>query len=458
MKISLSEKLIAWLTLLSGLSISAVAVYYSVAGLVSIFAAAAVPIMVMGIALEVSKLIATVWLKINWKQAPRLIKIYLMSAITVLMLITSMGIFGYLSKAHLDQAVPTGDISAKVELIDTKIQTQKDNIASAKAALKQMDAQVNEMLSRSTDNKGTERAVQIRKQQEKERAKLQKDIEIGNANIAKLNEERAPVAKDLRKVEAEVGPIKYIAALLYGDNPDGNLLEKAVRWVIITIVLVFDPLAVILLLASQYSFQWFRERLESSDETKETVEQPKEEPVPEDDGFKFLAEEKDLYPEEPAKESEPEIMPIEQVKDEPKPATADSLTPLDQWNQMVAEAEAAAMVKPVEEHDDDEDPEDTDEIKQAKAVWKETNPHTSVKLERKLFNEGKIDVLPWMVPPYLVEQTPEQEGYKIIPELEQINQERYKPNLTEVIEPEAPKSNRLSDMIRNNDLKKKDLS
>jgi len=455
MKISLSEKIIAWLTLLSGLSISAVAVYYSVAGLVSIFAAAALPIMVMGIALEVSKLIATVWLKINWKQAPRLIKTYLMVAIAILMLITSMGIFGYLSKAHLDQAVPTGDIAAKVELIDTKIQTQKDNIASSKAALKQMDAQVNEMLSRSTDNKGTERAVQIRKQQEKERAKLQKDIETSNAAIAKLNEERAPIAKDLRKVEAEVGPIKYIAALLYGDNPDSNLLEKAVRWVIITIVLVFDPLAVILLLASQYSFQWFRERLESSDEKEETVVEVKEQPIPEDDGFKFLAEEKDLHPEEPVEVKEPEVEPIEQVKEEPKPATADSLTPLDQWNQMVAEAEAAAMVKP---EDDDYDDEDTDEIKQAKAAWKDANPHTSVKLERKLFNEGKIDVLPWMVPPYLVEQTPEQEGYKIIPELEQINQERYKPNLTEVIEPEAPKSNRLSDLVRNNDLKKKDLS
>ena len=139
MKINTSDKIVAWLTLLSGLSISAVAVYYSVAGLVSIFAAAVVPIVVMGVALEVSKLVATVWLKINWTRAPRLIKIYLVSAIAILMLITSMGIFGYLSKAHLDQAVPTGDIADKVALIDEKIKTQKDNIDAARKALRQMD-------------------------------------------------------------------------------------------------------------------------------------------------------------------------------------------------------------------------------------------------------------------------------------------------------------------------------
>jgi len=184
MKIRITDKIIAYLTLLSGLSISAVAVYYSVAGLVSIFAAAAVPIMVMGITLEVSKLIATVWLKQNWSIAPKLIRAYLMIAVFTLMLITSMGIFGYLSKAHLDQAVPTGDVAAKIELIDEKIKTQRDNISTAQAAIRQMDNQVNEMLSRSTDNKGTERAVQIRRNQAKEREKLAADIGRDQTEIA----------------------------------------------------------------------------------------------------------------------------------------------------------------------------------------------------------------------------------------------------------------------------------
>lgn len=384
MKTTLGDKVIAYLTLMSGLSISGVAVYYSVAGLVSIFAASAVPIIVMGVALEVSKLIATVWLKMNWSRAPFLIKTYLFTAITVLMIITSMGIFGYLSKAHLDQAVPTGDIAAKVELLDTKIQTQKDNIASSKAALKQMDAQVNEMLSRSTDNKGTERAVQIRKQQEKERVKLQKDIETGNVAIAKLNEERAPIAKDLRKVEAEVGPIKYIAALIYGDNPDSNILEKAVRWVIITIVAVFDPLAVILLLASQYSFAWFRQDREAmegdSPKGPEPTVTPDEPVVP--PPVVIIEEEKPIIDEpikavieEPVKTvanfeasltATPEldhidipntkvvvetlwVEPISENRDdttvESSPQqtnTTSEETEIAKWNKMIAEAEAAA--------------------------------------------------------------------------------------------------------------------
>jgi hypothetical protein len=268
MKITFNDKLLAYLTLLSGLSISAVAVWYSVAGLVSIFAAAAVPIIIMGVALEVSKLVATVWLKMNWKIAPVMMRTYLVIAIIILMFITSMGIFGFLSKAHLDQAVPTGDVAAKVQMIDDKIKTEQDNVAAAKAALTQMDNQVNERLSRSNDDRGAERAVQIRRNQAKERKTLQNDIAASQKTIAKLREERAPIASELRKVEAEVGPIKYIAALIYGDNPDTNILERAVRWVIIIIVAVFDPLAVVLLLASQYSFQYFR-RVREEDDKRE---------------------------------------------------------------------------------------------------------------------------------------------------------------------------------------------
>jgi hypothetical protein len=265
MKVTLADKSIAWLTLFSGLAISAVAVYYSVAGLISIFAAAAIPIAVMGVVLELSKLVATVWLKQNWFIAPRLIKLYLLIAVAILMLITSMGIFGYLSKAHLDQAVPTGDVAAKVALIDEKIKTERDNIEIARKALAQMDAQVDARLNRSDDERGAERAVQIRKTQAKERASLQSEIAKSQKAIAALNIERAPIASELRKVEAEVGPIKYIAALLYGDNPDQNVLERAVRWVIILIVVIFDPLAVVLLLASQYSFQYFRRQKEEQD-------------------------------------------------------------------------------------------------------------------------------------------------------------------------------------------------
>lgn len=274
MKITHADRFVAWLTLLSGLCISAVAVWYSVAGLVSIFAAAAVPIMIMGVVLELSKLVATVWLKQNWFIAPRLIKGYLLAAVAILMLITSMGIFGYLSKAHLDQAVPTGTVVAKIAMIDEKIKTERDNAETARAALRQLDTAVNEIMSRSKDERGAERSAQLRRQQAQERTRLNNDIAKANTAIAKLNEERAPIAAELRAVEAEVGPIKYIAALIYGDNPDANLLERAVRWVIIIIVIVFDPLAVVMLLASQYSFQYFRSQEQEPGNNKEPDNDP----------------------------------------------------------------------------------------------------------------------------------------------------------------------------------------
>lgn len=390
MRVNLTDKLIAWMALLSGLSISAVAIYYSVAGLVSIFAAAAVPIIVMGVVLEVGKLVATVWLKQNWMVAPKFLKGYLLAAITVLMLITSMGIFGYLSKAHLDQAVPTGDVADKVALIDEKIKTERDNIETARNALNQMNAQVDQRLSRSDDEKGAERAVQIRRQQAGERSRLQKEIATAQSNIAKLNEERAPIAKELRKVEAEVGPIKYIAALIYGDNPDGDLLERAVRWVIIIIVLVFDPLAVILLLASQYSFNWFRQKEEElpaegdspevavdivnqTTVTETAVEEEKSifEKYPYlNKGFKYpegWRHEPMVY--QPEEEQKPQIV-------EPEIVESEGLKDIDDDQVIVDHAE--------------------DSEKAAMARWKHENPDSSLKLQRQLLEKGIIKELPWM--------------------------------------------------------------
>ena len=264
MKITLADKFIAYLALLSGLTISAVAIWYSVAGLVSIFAAAVTPIIVMGVALEISKLIATVWLKINWARAPIFIRSYLIAAIAILMIITSMGIFGFLSKAHSDQSLVSGDVQSKIAIYDEKIKTEKENIDANRKVLKQLDEAVDQVMGRSTDEKGAEKAVAIRKAQQKDRGRITQEIAQSQKTIASLNSERAPIAAEVRKVEAEVGPIKYIAAFIYGDNPDANVLEKAVTWVIIIIVSVFDPLAVILLLASQYSFQWFRKSEEEA--------------------------------------------------------------------------------------------------------------------------------------------------------------------------------------------------
>ena len=247
------------LILLIALIISAVAAFYSIAGLTTIFSAAVTPIIIMGASLEIGKIVATVWMHKYWQRMSLQFKLYLIPAILVLMLITSMGIFGYLSKAHLDQTAPTGDIIAQVQILDDKITTERDNIKANKTALSQMDAQVDQLLSRTTDDKGANRAVLIRKNQAKERKSLQDDISKSQATIVKLQGERSPIASQIRKVEAEVGPIRYIAALIYGDNPDSDLLERAVRWVIILLVFVFDPLAIVMILAADQTFEWAKE-------------------------------------------------------------------------------------------------------------------------------------------------------------------------------------------------------
>ena len=229
--------------------ISSVSAFYSISGLTAIFAAAKTPIIIMGTALEFGKVITTMWLRKNWSQVGLTIKTYLVISMIVLMLITSMGIFGFLSKAHLDQGVPTADIQAEISLIDEKIQSERDNIAANKLVLSQMDNSVTEILSRSQDQRGAERAVQIRRSQLAERTKLQRENDQAQKRIQELQVQRSPIAAKVRQVEAEVGPVKYIAALIYGDNPDADFLEKAVRWVIIVIVAVFDPLALALMLA-----------------------------------------------------------------------------------------------------------------------------------------------------------------------------------------------------------------
>ena len=250
--------ILAILLLLSGLSISAVAIYYSVVGLTAIFSAAAVPIMIMGISLEVGKLVIASWVKAYWSRIPILMRTYAVAGVAVLMIITSLGIFGFLSKAHSDQTLVSGDVQSKIAVYDEKIKTEKENIEADRKALKQLDEAVDQILGRSTTETGADRAVAIRRSQQKERARLQAEISQSQQSISQLNDARAPIAAEVRKVEAEVGPIKYIAAFVYGDNPDASILERAVTWVIILIVVVFDPLAVVMLLAAQMTWAWYR--------------------------------------------------------------------------------------------------------------------------------------------------------------------------------------------------------
>jgi len=436
------------LILFVALALSGIAAYYSIIGLTAIFAAAVVPIIVMGGILEVAKLACTVWLHQNWQRARMVMKIYLVPAVGILMFITSMGIFGFLSKSHIEQSALGTEQIAQVKVIDDKlvraqakvqrwndeigrlnrgetsgridglisreqeriknanlrIQPQIDqenakikgfreqaaveveqqnkrlsdaqkrtqaDIALAEKRLAQLDKDVAAYTSQGTvkggvftaDIDNVKKGNQLRAQQKPERDQLAKSIqqakqnEIGvasrvqreitninkrlseqikgvednvakirasinntiesaNNNIAKytleagssnknvdarikeleqnieniqpeideLREEKFVFEKQYRQFEAEVGPVKYIAQLIYGDNPDQNLLEAAVRWVIILIVAVFDPLAIMMLLAATETFAWRREERYATTEKQETtvsaVETPEEVPSP----------------------------------------------------------------------------------------------------------------------------------------------------------------------------------
>jgi hypothetical protein len=242
-------------------------------------------------------------------------------------------------------------------------------------------------MGRSSDEKGADKAVQIRRSQAKERGRLQAEIAAEQKTIASLNEARAPIAAEVRKVEAEVGPIKYIANFIYGDNPDANILEKAVTWVIIIIVSVFDPLAVILLLASQYSFQWFRQAREEQPAEGDSPPEPEsvvdnqpltvtEQPI--EDDFKFLAE------------YEPEPIPC--VK------CGIPLTEVPSIGLVCANPECDPPVQEtIEEEKEDHEILASAEVgeKTEMAAWKHDHPDSSLKIQRRMFERGLITKLPW---------------------------------------------------------------
>jgi len=523
-----SDVALAYLTLICGLTISAVAIWYSVAGLVAIFAAAAIPIIIMGVALEVSKLVATVWLKWNWKRAPWLIKTYLIIAVVVLMFITSMGIFGFLSKAHIDQAASSIDSVARVEQITKEVARQNEIIERAEQRLKRIEtsgvgadsnvqsqidaeqARIDSAYNRiqpaideqqriidsqikllqdeltkidqelatlqgyidSNDIRKAQAMVgarvdgqfgpataasfqnwQARKSQDRngiiariesantnptvraarnEIQRLRRGVEsqisesnklvnrlrsqLGQADTneieRQMNEQRSIITTstaevdsltrqkyeleaETRKLEAEVGPIKFIADFIYGDRADKNTLEEAVRWMILIIVLVFDPLAVVLLLASQSSFQWLREQKKEQLLTEEQ-ELPLE-PEPDETDYVpgpwpfMVDEEKELEPEK----QEP-VLSKEYISGD---VTASEKFGLDKIESLSIEPLEELKEEPItvaEEIIEEEIPDDVPPAeKAAMKRWKDEHPDDSLKHQRRLFELKIIDRLPW---------------------------------------------------------------
>ena len=239
---------LAVLTLLTALAISAVAAYYSIIGLIAIFSSAMIPIAVMGVVLETGKLVSAAWVYHHWKRTPVLLKTYLISAVVVLMFITSMGIFGFLSKAHIEQTTVNSDNTLQIELIESQIQRERGSIERAENTLAQLDGALEKYVELGAVTKG----LTARKDQEAERNELNATINESTDVITSLTKEMSELNATRIAIEAEVGPIKYIAELIYGESTTG-VLEDAVRGVILIIVFVFDPLAVLLLVAANQS-------------------------------------------------------------------------------------------------------------------------------------------------------------------------------------------------------------
>lgn len=372
--------------LLVALLLSGVAAYYSVAGLVAVFSAATVPVIIMGGSLELGKIAATVWLHNNWRRAGWAFKFYLIPAVTFLMLLTSMGIFGYLSKAHSDQSLVSGDALAKLAIYDEKIRTERENIESNRRTLKQLDEAVDQLVGRSRDERGIERSVVIRRNQQAERTRIGREIDASQKRIATLNEERAPLAAAVRQVEAEVGPIKYIAALVYEENPDENTLERAVRLMIIMIVLVFDPLALTLILAANKQFQWAREGRGGWRHTDAKAAAPSA--VPE------VVTSQPTLPDSPLADNTPPVNP----QTHPYLFKGNFHAKPPGW---ISGGPMPAQPWPTDTDHVDDDQEIANEnnpiVKQAIKQWKANNPSNTLKEQRRLLHRGDIEELPWLL-------------------------------------------------------------
>ena len=248
---------LTYLTLISGISLSIIAAGYSIIGLAALFAGATTAIYAMGGALEVAKLVMASWLYNNWKSPllPKSIKYYLTSAVVVLIFITSVGIFGFLSKAHLDQVVPENNNALQIQIIDEQIEQRQNTISRSQTQLEKMDELViNTTEETSWFSSSSQRAIDERNNQREERLLLEKTIDESLNKINELSDKKAGIKTEQLKLEADLGPIKYVAEFIYGDEAE-NHFDKAVRIIIIILIFVFDPVAVLMLISANISFK-----------------------------------------------------------------------------------------------------------------------------------------------------------------------------------------------------------
>ena len=250
------------LTLFVALAISAVAAYYSIVGLMAIFAGATTAIAIMGIVLEIGKLICASWTFQNWKTSPVSIRSYFILAVVVLMLITSLGIFGFLSRAHITQSSPTALISERIERIDLKIDQRQTQIKRYQGRLDTLDQALQRYIELGAVSKGLRKIGEM----DNETSLLKTRIEGLENEIDGFSDEKYELKTELNLAEVEVGPIRYVASMLYDDVSESQL-EEAVRWIIILLIFVFDPLAVVLVIAANISLRDYRKERKMATKT-----------------------------------------------------------------------------------------------------------------------------------------------------------------------------------------------
>ena len=241
------------LTLLVALAISTVAAYYSIVGLMAIFAGATTAIAIMGVVLEIGKLICASWTFTNWKSCPVIMRSYFIIAVVILMLITSLGIFGFLSRAHITQSSPTALLEERIERIDLKINQRQTQISRYQGRLDTLDQALQRYIELGAISKGLRKIGEM----DNETKLLKTKIEGLENEIDDLTDEKYERKTKLNLAEVEVGPIRYVASMLYDDVSESQL-EQAVRWIIVLLIFVFDPLAVVLVIAANISLRDYR--------------------------------------------------------------------------------------------------------------------------------------------------------------------------------------------------------
>lgn len=242
------------LLFISGIAVSVVGAYYSILGLAALFAGAYWAVITMGVTLEIAKLVTVSWLYRNWNLdlLPQSIRAYLLSSVLMLMFITSIGIFGFLSKAHLDTAAPNTGNRLLVKNIERQIDSEKKAITGAQKIVDQLDKALDKVIDKDAD-----KGLIERQKQTTERNKVNNIIANSSKKITDLSNQKLKYDKDQLAIDKEVGPFKYVAEILFGDADDGNL-DRAVRFIIICLILVFDPLAVLMLVAVNVSIKEYQ--------------------------------------------------------------------------------------------------------------------------------------------------------------------------------------------------------